>query len=83
MISVIQLREDEATKGLAFLLFTEGLSVGFHLLLCEGVECFDGFSKLVSYCQLLLSRFARVRITDFTGVLCPIALSKIEIAMGT
>jgi hypothetical protein len=76
------LREDEATEGLAFLLFTECLSVGFLLLLCEGVEGFDGFSKLVAYLKLLLSRFARVRVADFTRVLSAIAKCEINIAVA-
>ena len=76
------MREDEAAEGLAFLLFAEGLSIGFLLLLCKGVECFDGFSELVAYCQLLLSRFTRVRVADFTRVLSAIAKCEINIAVA-
>jgi hypothetical protein len=76
------LSEDVATEGLAFLLFAEGLSVGFLLLLCEGVEGFDGFSKLVAYCQLLLSRLPCVRVADLACVLCAISFCEINIAVA-
>jgi hypothetical protein len=76
------LRKNEATKGLAFLLFAERLFIGVFLFLSEGVEGFDGFSELVAYLKLLLSRFARVRVADLACVLCAISFCEINIAVA-